>query len=236
MGGFIGFIIGYIIEEALSGNLEVNKKNVFQEQEIEYTAYQTYLMALISEVVKADGYINKEEVYYIKSYLLNQFGSVYSNLMLKTLKLNVDKNFDVAKVTSKLKELIDQEQKRNLVQFLYGITIQNGGISTNEKILLENIAKTIGLSQSEYENIVSGSKQNNKNTSTSSRSNTFGYNPYKILNIDESATDLEVKKAYRQLVLKYHPDKSDANDEIANEKFNQISEAYHIIKKRRNIK
>lgn len=236
VGGFIGFIIGYIIEEALNGNLEVNNKSVFESEKIKYTPYQTYLLALISEVVKADGYISKEEVYYIKSYLLNQFGSVYSNLMLKTLKLNVDKNFDVAAVSLKIRELINQEQKKSLIHFLYGITIQNGAISTNEKILLENIAKKIGLSQSDYEDIVSGSKQNNKNTSTSSSSNTFGYNPYKVLNIEESATDLEVKKAYRQMVLKHHPDKSDVNDEVANEKFNQISEAYHIIKKRRNIK
>ena len=236
VGGFIGFVIGYIIEEALSGNIEVNSKSVFEEEKVQYTPYQTYLLALVSEVVKADGYINKEEVYYIKSYLLNQFGSVYSNLMLKTLKLNVDKKFDTEIVAEKLKEITNQEQRRNLVQFLYGITLQNGAISNAEKAIIQKIASTIGLSQSEYENIVAGNKQSNKSRSSSSKSNTFGYNPYKILNITESATDQEVKKAYRQMVLKYHPDKSDANDEVANEKFNQISEAYHIIKKRRNIK
>lgn len=235
MGGFIGFVIGYIIEEALEGNIEVKKQDVFKGEKIKYSSYQSYLLALISEVVKADGYISKEEVYYIKNYLLNQFGTVYSNLMLKTLKLNVDKNFDVEDITLKLRAIINQEQKRNVVRFLHGITIQNGARSLKEKELIKQIAQIIGLSQSEYESIVSGSQENKSSSSSGSR-NTFGYNPYKILGIEESATDSEVKKAYRQMVLKYHPDKSEADDELANEQFNKISEAYHIIKKRRNIK
>lgn len=235
VGGFIGFTIGYIIEEALSGNLEISNKEVFKETQYNYTPYQTSLLALISEVVKADGYINKEEVYYIKSYLLNQFGSIYSNMMLKTLKLNVDKSFDIAKVCLNLRENLDINQRKRLVSFLHGITLQNGAISKNEGLIIQQIAKFIGLTKNDYENIVSSKRKEQARTNTNT-SKTFGYNPYKVLGTSESASDGEIKKAYRKMVLKYHPDKSDAEDEIANEKFNAISEAYHIIKERRNIK
>lgn len=235
IGGFIGFIIGYIIEEALKGNLEISNKQVFKESKHNYTPYQLNLLALISEVVKADGYINKEEVYYIKNYLLNQFGSIYSNMMLKTLKLNVDKSFDVSAVCFNLKTVLDLREIRNLVSFLHGITLQNGSISQNERLIIQRISTFLGLSKQDYENITSSSRKNKSNNSRKA-SNTFGYNPYKVLETTENASDREVKKAYRKMVLKYHPDKSDAEDEVANEKFNEISEAYHIIKKRRNIK
>ncbi|MGB1315304.1 MAG: DnaJ domain-containing protein [Chitinophagales bacterium] len=234
LGGIIGFTVGYIIEEVLNGNLEISNNEVFKKTDYKYTEYQKNLLAIISEVVKADGYINKAEIYFIKKYLLNQFGSIYSNMMLKTLKLTVDIDHDIDEVTRKLRNLLDKPKRINLVVFLYELTLQNGSISNKEKSLLERIAKVIGLTEIEYEKIIHKKRKQNK--STSSRTKTFAYNPYKVLQTTENASDIEVKKAYRKMVLKYHPDKSSAQDEVANEKFNAISEAYHIIKQRRNIK
>jgi DnaJ like chaperone protein len=62
---------------------------------------------------------------------------------------------------------------------------------------------------------------------------------YKILEIDSSASDGEVKKAYRKMAVKYHPDKvAHLGKEIqrtAEEKFKAVSDAYNEIKKQRNI-
>ena len=62
---------------------------------------------------------------------------------------------------------------------------------------------------------------------------------YKILEVDPSATDDEVKKAYRRMAMKYHPDKVSHLGEdfrkIADEKFKKVNEAYEKIKKERNI-
>jgi len=51
---------------------------------------------------------------------------------------------------------------------------------------------------------------------------------YQILNISRNATEEEIKKAYRQLALKYHPDLNPMSQE-AEEKFKQINEAYSIL-------
>ena len=63
---------------------------------------------------------------------------------------------------------------------------------------------------------------------------------YKVLGIDESASNDEVKKAYRKMAIKHHPDKfsqlGEEQQKAAKNKFQKIEEAYEHIKKERSIK
>ena len=62
---------------------------------------------------------------------------------------------------------------------------------------------------------------------------------YKILEINASATDDEVKKAYRKMAVKYHPDKvqhlGDDFQKMAEDKFKTLNEAYQQINKERGL-
>ena len=60
--------------------------------------------------------------------------------------------------------------------------------------------------------------------------------PYKVLNIPSTATDEEVKKAYRELARKYHPDNYHDNPlaDLAQEKMKEINEAYDTIQRQRH--
>jgi DnaJ like chaperone protein len=63
---------------------------------------------------------------------------------------------------------------------------------------------------------------------------------YKVLGIDESASNDEIKKAYRKMAVKHHPDKfnqlGEEQQKAAKNKFQKIQEAYEHIKKERSIK
>ena len=52
---------------------------------------------------------------------------------------------------------------------------------------------------------------------------------YAILGIDRSASQSDIKKAYRKLALLWHPDKNTNNQDEANKKFKEISEAYQVL-------
>ena len=56
----------------------------------------------------------------------------------------------------------------------------------------------------------------------------MGVDYYKILQVDTKAKDEDLKKAYRKLAMKWHPDKNPNDKKEAEAKFKQISEAYEV--------
>lgn len=57
----------------------------------------------------------------------------------------------------------------------------------------------------------------------------MGVDYYEVLNVGKNATDDDLKKAYRKLAMRWHPDKNPNDKKEAEAKFKQISEAYEVI-------
>jgi len=113
-----------------------------------------------------------------------------------------------------------------LLHYLFGISMADGHVHPSETDVIKLIASYLGINQKDFESIKAMFIKDTKSA-------------YSILEITPDATDEEVKKAYRKMALKYHPDKvSHIGEDIqkaAKEKFQQLNAAYEAIKKERGI-
>ena len=103
---------------------------------------------------------------------------------------------------------------------------QCDGFTQSEIDVLELIAIYIGISKADYDSIYAMFYPNKQSN-------------YKILEIEPNATNEEVKKAYRKMAIKYHPDKvatlGEDVQKAAEEKFKAVNQAYEAICKERGI-
>jgi DnaJ like chaperone protein len=113
-----------------------------------------------------------------------------------------------------------------ILHFLFGVANADGSISQTELDKVEQIAAALGIRPNDRESIKAMFIKATGNA-------------YKILEIEPTATDAEVKKAYRTMAKKYHPDKLLSRDPAlikgAQEKFQKVQEAYENIQKERNM-
>lgn len=118
------------------------------------------------------------------------------------------------------------ETRLQILHFLFGVANADGSISQPELSKVEQIAAALGIRPHDLESIKA---MFIKATDSA----------YKILDIPQTATNEEVKKAYRAMAKKYHPDKLQSKDPAlvkgAQEKFQKVQEAYEAIQKERGI-
>jgi DnaJ like chaperone protein len=121
---------------------------------------------------------------------------------------------------------MDHPSRLELLHVLFGLSASDGEIHPQEVKVINTISGYLNISKKDYESIKAIFIKDMDSA-------------YKILEIESSATDSEIKKAYRKMAVKYHPDKvAHLGKEIqktAEEKFKAVSDAYREIKKKRNI-
>ena len=121
---------------------------------------------------------------------------------------------------------MDHPSRLELMHVLFGLSASDGEIHPEEIKIIHIIANYLNISKKDYESIKAIFIKDIDSA-------------YKILEISSSASDSEVKKAYRKMAVKYHPDKvAHLGKEIqktAEEKFKAVNNAYQQLKKGRNI-
>ncbi|MBL1281018.1 MAG: TerB family tellurite resistance protein [Fluviicola sp.] len=241
MGGILGFMLGSFVENyqrvlgrakanAHSQGRKFSTEDVFQyyQQRSSSSDFPTMLMALSAAVMKADGKILKSELNYVKTFFNQQFGPQFSGSHLQTLKQFLDSdNIPLQRICQDIQMRMQPAVRTQLLHYLFGIAKADGDVSPPEIRVIEQIANLMGVSSVDFESV----------------KNMFYRNvdsDYTILGIDSSASDDEVKKAYRKMAIKFHPDKTAQMGEQyqkgAKEKFQQIQDSYEAIKKRRGMK
>lgn len=231
-GAFIGFVVGSFIDNfASSGKTSGSADDVFsyyqQRAARNQGDFATMLIALSAAIMRADGKVLKVELDFIKSFFAQQFGPQFSSQHLQTLKHFVNGGeIPLEQICADIQMRTQLEVRIQLLHYLFGIAKADGHVSDLEINLIERIANLMGVPHSDFESLKNMFYRNSNSD-------------YKILGIEVTATDDEVKKAYRQMAIRYHPDKVAAMGEEyqkgAQEKFQKIQEAYENIKKHRGM-
>ena len=249
-GGVLGFIIGSFIDRM------VFKKKVYREKHhYNQDDFAEIILILSAAVMKADGDLKTSELNYIKSYLTQKFSIDKAQSLLLKFKDTLSKNYDIQEVCADLQANASIHEKLYILQFLFGLAAADGSFTQSEVLLIQQISDFMGVSRSNFESIKSmyiffgqggyqsygGGYQSYGGSGGYQYAPTYNLdNDYKILEINSSATDDEVKKAYRTLAKQHHPDKvNHLGEEIrkdAEVKFTKLNEAYERIKKSRGMK
>ena len=227
-GGIIGGIIGYVIGNLFSGWTEEDvKKNMGSTAQ--QRDFNVSLLVLSAAVMKADGKIMKSELDYVKRFFLQNFGQQRAENYIKMLREILNQDYNLYDVGRQVGQYMDYSSRLQLLHYLFGIANADGVMADQELNMLQSIASYMGITGSDYESIKAMFVQTVNETE----------NAYKILEIDPNATDDEVKKAYRDMAKKYHPDLvSHLGDEVreaAEKKLQEVNIAYESIKKQRGL-
>lgn len=233
-GGIIGFFVGAYFDQMAAGKASGKQKE--QDDLFDYyrkrsaghnTDFATMLMALSAAVMKADGQLLKSELEYIKTFFSNQFGPNFSQAHLQSLKHFLDgSTIPLQQICYDIKLRTQLEVRIQLLHYLFGIARADGQVAESELQVIRQISAYLEIPRSDFDSVM----------------NMFYrdvHSDYKVLGIEATASEEEIKKAYRQMAVRYHPDKVASMGEEyqkgAKEKFQKIQEAYENIKKARGI-
>jgi DnaJ like chaperone protein len=184
---------------------------------------------------------------FVRTNLVRILGYEKTQEALLMLRDMLEKEYDITAVAQQFERTASIHEKLTMLQFLFGLAATDGTVHPAEMEIIRLISNGIGISNRDFESIKAmffGWQSNFGGGGYSSSSANYrpSYNignDYKILEIEPSATDAEVKKAYRAQAMKHHPDKVNHLGEdirkAAEERFSKLNEAYERIKKARGI-
>lgn len=218
IGALLGFVLGSMIDNMKVGKVPSGPTTT--------NDFMVSLLVLTSAVMKADGRILKAELDYVKRFFLQQFGEAQARQYIQLLRDILQQEVPLREVAGQIRQFMEHPARLQLLHYLYGISQSDGEVHPRELEVIDQIARYLGISESDHQSIRAMFV---KDTAAA----------YRVLEVAETASNEELKKAYRKMAMKYHPDKvAGLGPEVqkaAHEKFQQLNAAWEDIRKKRNI-
>ena len=230
IGGFWAFVAMLTSEP----EKKHSPKKTAKEEQAELDFYMTALLSLSAAVIKADNRILPEEIEYVRRFFVREFGESKTNEYILELHALLDQELDLKNICLGSRAEMNMAYRLQLLHYLFGIANIDGNIADQESAVIYEISTYLQISSADFYSIRAMYVRTER-LSTMQRIN----NNYIILEIQPNVSNEEVKKAYREMAKKFHPDKlahlgSDVQ-KAANEKFQKINAAYEAIKRERGM-
>ncbi|NRA42191.1 MAG: co-chaperone DjlA [Pseudomonadales bacterium] len=206
IGAAIGFFIGSMIDR--SSQLGIGAVNPLsaksRQQSFLKTAFQ-----LMGRLAKADGHISQQEIDGVEA-LMTQMGmqADHRQQAIAYFKQGSAADFNVDQCLAEFKQHCGQTKSLNqaLLSYLIVLAMADGVLDQAEQALLIHVAQQLGFSQQEFNQLMAMIGAQNQFAGDNAQQAPIEQ-AYAALGVSENATDKEVKRAYRKLISKYHPDK-----------------------------
>ena len=238
IGGVMGYWLGKMFSDdslAMDGGMPGGAGHAGSERAHSRTRtrptqagdFALSMVVLSAAVMQADNRVLKSELDYVKSFFKTNFGQAQAEQLTLALREALKNPVDVRGVCMQIRANMPHAKRLLLLQYLYGIARADGNVDSREVDLIRRMASALGISDKDRASIEAPFHSDKPD-------------PYTVLEVDQSASDAEVKKAYRRLALKFHPDKvrdmGEAYAKQAEVRFLEVQDAYEHLKKVRGFK
>jgi len=239
LGGPIGGVMGYWLgkmfsddslarddsHQTMGGKQPRGTRN--QTRQTRSGDFALSMVVLSAAVMQADRRVLKSELDYVKQFFRTNFGQAQAEQLTLALREALKNPVDVRGVCMQIRANMPHAKRLLLLQYLYGIAQADRNVDLREVELIRRMASFLGVSDKDRASIEAPFHSDKPD-------------PYTVLEIGHDASDADIKKAYRRLALKFHPDKvrdmGVAYAKQAETRFLEVQEAYESLKKIRGFK
>ena len=163
----------------------------------------------------------------MRNFFISNYGTQQASIIFETFNEQIKNEVqNIQKLAKIFVESSPYETRLQVLYFLFGVAKADGNVSQSELSKIDQIATALGIRISDFESIKAMFFEDSDSA-------------YKILEISPNVSDSEVKKAYREMAKKYHPDKLRSKDPAlirgAQEKFQEVQKAYETIQNERGL-
>ncbi len=232
LGAIAGYALGSLFDKSETGPDPISETpDELKEQSRNRFLFS--LMVLAAHMIQADGKIMHSEMEFMRRFLRRTFGAEAeqqgNEILLKLYEYRKQQGANawqqqIHQACHELASIMPEADRTQLATLLAEIAKADGTIANSEVEALREIIIHLGLSPHLAEQLLS-------------LGGTTLEDAYRVLGLTPDATDEEVRKAYRKLVVEHHPDRvahlGDDVKEAATKKLQQITEAKELIDKMR---
>ena len=231
LGGPIGSILGYVVGNFIEGftKSDIESANNYRVSDgnVQSGDFEISLLLLSSVVIKSDGKVDQRELRFVRDHFKRMYGEEKASHAFKLFSGFIQNNqISTRQVCTQIRQNLTHASRLQLIHFLFGIAKADGAVTESEVHSIKTIAGYLYISQHDFKSIKAMFYDSTESA-------------YLILEIKKTASNDELKKAYRKMVKKYHPDKlqhlGEEHVKGAEEKFKQVQKAYEQIQKERGL-
>ncbi len=250
IGALLGAVLGHNLDKGLKG-LSGDERFAPGDQERVQTAFFTTTFSVMGAIAKADGRVSPDEIALAKSVMVEMdLNDEMRRTAINLFNQGKEADFPLDEVLEQFRT--ECHRRNTLIQMFIEIQLQaayaDGTLDKAEEQLLLHICKRLGIPEFAFrrlekmiraESHFGGQAGGRRAEAKPSRPSL--QDAYAMLNVSASASDAEVKKAYRRLLSQHHPDKLVSKGlpeemmKMATQKTHEIRQAYERVKEARGI-